>query len=72
MALVVELIIILLVIGFILWAARKLIAVVPLDPFFRQVIDVVLIIVVVAIVLFYVVIPILHILAGVRLESLVH
>ncbi len=49
----------LLIAGFVFWAVRKIIGLIPLEPIFKQVIDVILIIAVVAIILFKVVIPLL-------------
>lgn len=69
--LIVQIIIALLVAGFIFWALRKLLGLIPLEPIFKQIIDVLLIIVVVAIVLFYVVIPLLHVLTGLSI-SVIH
>ena len=69
--LLVQIIIALLVAGFIFWALRKLLGLIPLEPIFKQIIDVLLIIVVVAIVLFYVVIPLLHVLTGLSI-SVIH
>jgi len=66
--LVVQIIIALLVAGFLFWAARQLLGLIPLEPIFTQAINVLLIIVVVAIILFYVVIPVLHVLAGVTVN----
>ena len=57
-------IIALLVAGFVFWALKQVIGLIPMDPFFAQIINVLLLIVVVAIVLFYVIIPILHLLVG--------
>ena len=54
----------LIVAGFILWAVRKIIDLIPMDAWLKQVVDVILIIAVVAIVLFYVLVPLLHMLAG--------
>jgi hypothetical protein len=65
--LLVQVIVALLIAGFVFWAARQLIALVPMEPIFAQVINVVLIIVVVAIVIFYVIIPLLNLLAGVHI-----
>ena len=67
MALIIHIIIALLVAGFVLWAVRKILALIPMEPLFKQIIDVLLIILVVAVVLFYVVIPLLHVLAGVTI-----
>lgn len=71
-ALLFQIIIALLVAGFIFWAARKILAIIPLEPIFKQVIDVILIIVAVGIVLFYVVIPVLNMLAGIHINIGVH
>ena len=49
--LVVQIIIALLIAGFLFWAARKLLGLIPLEPIFAQAINVLLIIVVVAIIL---------------------
>ncbi len=54
----------LIVAGFLYWAVKQFIHLIPGPPIFHQVIDVLLIVLVVAIVLFYVVIPILHLLGG--------
>jgi hypothetical protein len=64
MSVIISIVIALLIAGFVFWALRKIIALIPMEPIFRQVIDVILIILVVAIVLFYVVIPLLHLLGG--------
>jgi hypothetical protein len=66
--LLIQIIIALLVAGFLFWAARQLLSLIPMEPIFAQVINVLLIIVVVAIVLFYVVIPLLHVLAGINIS----
>jgi hypothetical protein len=66
--LLIQIIVALLIAGFIFWAARLILGLIPMEPIFKQVIDVLLIIVVVAIVLFYVVIPLLHVLAGVDIN----
>lgn len=68
MGVIIQIIIALLVAGFVFWAVRKIVSLIPLEPIFAQVIDVLLIILVVAIVLFYVVIPLLHMLAGVSIN----
>jgi hypothetical protein len=60
----VDIIIALLVAGFIVWAVRKVLPLIPIDATFKAVIEVILVIVVAAVVLFYVVIPLLHILAS--------
>lgn len=58
--LIIQLIIVLLVAGFILWAARTLLGVVPIDEPFRTVINVLIMVLVFAIVLFYAIIPLLN------------
>ena len=60
----VQIIIALIVAGFILWALRQLIGLIPMDPWLKQVVEVLLWIIVVAIVLFYVIIPLIHMLAS--------
>ncbi len=69
MGTLIQIVIALLVAGFVLWALRKLLSLVTqyIDPLFAQIIDVLLIIIVVGIVLFYVVIPLLHMLGGLSL-----
>jgi len=62
MGTIIQIIIALLIAGFVFWALRLLIGLIPMDPWFKQIIDVLLTILVVAIVLFYVVIPLLHML----------
>jgi len=68
MTIIIQIIIALLIAGFVFWAVRQIVGLIPLEPIFRQIIDVLLIILVVAIVLFYVVIPLLHMLAGVSIN----
>ena len=68
MNIIIQIIIALLLAGFVFWAVRKIIGLVPLEPIFKQVIDVLLIILVVAIILFYVVIPLLHMIAGISIS----
>ena len=60
----------LIIAGFIFWAIRMLVALLPLEPLFKQVIDVILIILVVGIIIFYVVIPLLHMLGGISITGL--
>ena len=66
--LIIQVIIALLIAGFLFWAAKQLLGLIPMEPIFAQAINVLLIIVVVAIILFYVVIPILHVLAGITVN----
>lgn len=68
MGIIIQIIIALLIAGFVFWAVRQIVALIPLEPIFKQIIDVLLIILVVAIVLFYVVIPLLHILGGISVN----
>lgn len=70
MGTVIQIIIALIVAGFVFWAIRQIVALIPLEPIFKQIIDVLLIILVVAIVIFFVVIPLLHLLAGVNISVL--
>lgn len=64
----IQIIIALLIAGFLFWAVRQVVALIPMEPIFAQVINVILIIVVVAIILFYIVIPLLNMLAGVHIN----
>lgn len=64
MATIVQMVIALIVAGFVLWALKQIIGLIPMDPWLKQVVDVLLVILVVAIVLFFVLIPLLHLLAG--------
>jgi hydrogenase-4 membrane subunit HyfE len=68
MGIIIQIIIALLVAGFIFWAVRQIVALIPMEPIFKQVIDVLLIVAIVAIVLFYVVIPLLHMVAGISIN----
>jgi hypothetical protein len=65
--LLVQVIIALVIAGFIVWAARQLIALVPMEAIYAKAINVVITIVAVAIVIFYVIIPLLDMLAGVHI-----
>ena len=58
----VNVIISLIIIGVLVWAARKLIGLVPMEGWIKQVVDVVIIVVVVLAIVFYVVIPLLSML----------
>lgn len=57
----------LLIAGFLFWAVRYIVSCVPLEGVIAKVIDAVIVIAAVAVVLFWVVIPVLHLLAGVHL-----
>jgi len=61
---IVQIVIALIVAGFILWALRQLLGLIPMDAWLKQVVEVLLWIIVVAIVLFYAIIPLIHMLAG--------
>lgn len=67
-ALIIQVIVVLLVCGFLFWAVRLVLGLIPLEPIIRQAIDVLLIILVVALILFYIVIPVLHQLAGLSIS----
>jgi len=68
MGVIIQIIIALLIAGFVFWAVRAIVAVIPLEPLIKQIIDILIIILVVAIILFYVVIPLLHLLAGINIS----
>lgn len=67
MAWLISIIIALLIAGFVLWAGRLLASCIPMEPIIAKVVDVLIIVLAVAIVLFYVVIPLLNMLAGVHI-----
>ena len=60
--LIIQLIIVMLICGFIYWCYLKLIPLAPLAAPFKSVLDVLVVILVGAIILFYVVIPLLEVL----------
>lgn len=60
----VAIIIALIVIGVLLWAARQLIGLIPLEPWIAQVINVLIIVIVVLAIVFYVIIPLLTMIGG--------
>lgn len=70
MAVIVAIVIALIVAGFILWAGRALINVIPMEPIIAQVANIVITILAVAVIIFYVVIPLLNMLAGVHMPAL--
>jgi len=71
MSTVISIIITLIILGVLLWAARKLIALIPMDPWLKQVIDVIILVAVVLAIVFYVIIPLLTMVAGgIHLPSL--
>lgn len=67
-ALIIQVIVVLLVCGFLFWAVRLVLGLIPLEPIIRQAIDVLLMILIVALILFYIVIPVLHQLAGLSIS----
>ena len=67
---IIGIVIALIVAGFVLWAVKMVIGLIPMDAFFKQIIDVLITIIVVAIVIFYVVIPLLHMLSTVSIPGL--
>lgn len=67
MAIIIQIIVALLIAGFILWAGRLLASCIPMDPIIARVVDVLIMVLAVAIVLFYVVIPLLNMLAGIHI-----
>jgi hypothetical protein len=67
MAIIIQIIVALLIAGFVLWAGRLLASCIPMDPIIAKVVDVLLLVLAVAIVLFYVVIPLLSMLSSVHL-----
>lgn len=67
-ALIINLIIWLIIAGFIYWAAKQIVALLPIDAWFKQIIQVLLLILVAAIVLFKVLIPALQAVAGISIS----
>lgn len=65
---IVQLIIVMLVCGFIYWAYLKLIPLAPIAQPFRSVLDVLVVILVGAIILFYAIIPLLQTIAHLPLR----
>jgi hypothetical protein len=61
---IISIIIALIVAGFVLWAIRQILTLVPMEPWIKQVIDVLVLVAVVAIVVFYALIPLLRMLAS--------
>lgn len=66
--LIVQMIIVIIICGFIYWAYQKLIVLAPIASPFREVLDVLVVILVAAIIIFYVVIPMLHQLAHISVN----
>ncbi len=60
MALIINIIIVLIIAGFLFWAVRLIIGLIPMDAWFKQIIEVLLTIMIVAVVIFYVLIPLLR------------
>jgi hypothetical protein len=59
----------LIIAGFIFWIAQQVIAIITpyLDPLFAQIVRLLLIVIAVGIIIFYVVIPLLHMLPGISI-----
>jgi hypothetical protein len=57
-------IIALIIVGVLVWAARRLIALVPMDPWIAQVINVLLVVLLVLAIVFWVVIPLISMIGG--------
>ena len=67
----INVVIALIIIGVLLWAVRKLLALVPMDGWIKQVVDVIIVVVAVLAIVFYVVIPLLAFLgSGLHMPSL--
>ena len=66
-ALLIDIVIALLIAGFLYWAATQLVALIPMPPLILQAVNALLIILVVAIILFWVVIPLLQAIAGIHI-----
>jgi len=60
----IHILIALIIAGFILWALRQIMGLIPMDAWLKQVIETLILIAVVAVVLVYVLIPLLNMLAG--------
>ena len=60
MAMLIQLIIILIVCGVLYWAVKLIIDLIPMDAWFKQIIQTVLLIAIVIIVVFYILIPLLQ------------
>jgi hypothetical protein len=61
---IIGVIIALIIIGVLVWGARELIAVIPMDPWIKQLINVLVIVLLVLAVVFYVVVPLLSTIGG--------
>jgi hypothetical protein len=70
MSAIVGVIIALIVIGVLVWGARKLLAIVPMEPWIKQVADVIIIVGAVILVVFYVIIPLLSKLGSMPIPGL--
>lgn len=66
--LIINIIVWLLIAGFLFWAIRLVVSLIPMEPIIKQVIDVLILIVVVAIILFKIVIPLLTTLAHISIS----
>jgi len=61
---IIQIVVWLLIAGFVFWALKQIVALIPLDAMFKQVIDVLIVILAAAIILFKVIIPLLHMLGS--------
>jgi hypothetical protein len=61
---IVGVIIALIIIGVLVWAARQLIGLIPMDPWIAQVINVLLVVLLVLAIVFWVVIPLISMIGG--------
>lgn len=64
----VGIIIVLIVCGFIWWAVKTFAHLIPGPPIIHQAIDAILIVLIVAIILFYVIVPLLQMVAGIHIQ----
>lgn len=59
----IDILITLVVLAFVVWAIREVVGVLPLDAWLKRVIEVLITITIVGVIIFYVAIPLLHMLA---------
>lgn len=68
MDMILQIIVWLVIAGFIYWAAKLIVGIMPIDAWFKQIIEVLLLILVAAIVLFKVLLPVLQQVAHVSIS----
>lgn len=61
---IMDIVIAIIIIAFLVWAVRLIIGVIPMDAWLKQVVEVLLMILVGAIIVFYILVPLLHMLAS--------